>query len=70
MGTFEKVMLKERNIMIRAKVKLLRLARTAASVRTVGTIHSYKVVHPCNVGFQLYLFSYIYIQLYSIQYSM
>lgn len=58
MAMFEKVMLKEKKIMISAKVELLRLARTAEGVRTVGTLGtSYKVVHPCNVGFQLYLFN-------------
>jgi len=55
MCTSEKVMLKENEIMIRAKVKLLRRTRTAEGGRTVGTIGSgYKVLKLCSDGFQIY----------------
>lgn len=37
MSMFEKVMLKEKKIMIHTKVKLLRLTRTTEAGRTVGT---------------------------------
>lgn len=44
---------KEKEIMIHAKVKLLRLTRTVEGGRTVGTIGTgYKVIELCNVGQQ------------------
>lgn len=58
MCMFEKVILKEKEIMRREKVKLLRVTRTAEGGRTFGTIGiGYKVVQPCRAGFQTYLFS-------------
>lgn len=49
----EKGKLKEKEIMIHAKVKLLRLTRTVEGGRTVGTIGTgYKVIELCNVGQQ------------------
>lgn len=53
----EKGKLKEKEIMIHAKVKLLRLTRTVEGGRTVRTMETgYRVMQLCNVGVQMYLF--------------
>lgn len=50
MYVLEKVRLKEKKIMTRAKVKVLRLTGTAEGGRTAGTVGTgCKVVQPCGV---------------------
>lgn len=50
MCMFEKVRPEEKKVMIHAKVKLLRLTRTAEGGRTVGTMGTgYKPAQSCSV---------------------